>query len=251
MALKPINSSDADSLHARVLVQLRDLILAGQFAPGERMAEIPLAERLDASRTPVRSALATLANEGLVEASPAGGYMARRFTPREVADAIAVRGVLEGMAARVVAEHGVSRQLALDLQSCLEHGDRVLGRAKLDYDGYAAYIAMNDRFHALIVDAAGNDALKSALDTNSHLPFAPPSAMLPMQASVKDGVPLLVYAHRQHHMLVAALKAGQGARAQALGEEHTQVALINLQHALDRPDESAMSFPAMRLVTGS
>jgi GntR family transcriptional regulator of vanillate catabolism len=41
-----------DSQQNRVLVQLRDLILKGEFVPGERLAEIPLAEKLGASRTP-------------------------------------------------------------------------------------------------------------------------------------------------------------------------------------------------------
>src|SRR3712207_5908365 len=81
-----------ESTQSRVLVQLRDLILKGGFAPGERLAEIPLAERLGASRTPVKLALATLEHEGLIESSPGGGYQMRRFTAREVSDAILVRG---------------------------------------------------------------------------------------------------------------------------------------------------------------
>jgi GntR family transcriptional regulator, vanillate catabolism transcriptional regulator len=72
------------------LVHLRDLILKGEFAPGERLAEVTLAERLQASRTPVRLALTTLEQEGLVEPSPAGGYVMRRITATEIADAIAV-----------------------------------------------------------------------------------------------------------------------------------------------------------------
>ena len=50
-------------------MQLRDLILRGTFEPGQRLAEQQLAERLGASRTPVRSALVTLEQEGLIEAS--------------------------------------------------------------------------------------------------------------------------------------------------------------------------------------
>ena len=53
-------------LQETVLIQLRDLILRGEFAPGQRLAEQQLAERLGASRTPVRSALVTLEQDGLV-----------------------------------------------------------------------------------------------------------------------------------------------------------------------------------------
>jgi GntR family transcriptional regulator of vanillate catabolism len=161
------------NLQETVLMQLRDLILRGTFEPGQRLAEQQLAERLGASRTPVRSALVTLEQEGLIEASDTGKYLVRQFTPREVADAIAVRGHLEGMAARLVAEHGVSRQLQGDLQACLEAGDRLLADNPLTLESYAAYAGMNDRFHALILDACGNRALQRAVALNDKLPFAP------------------------------------------------------------------------------
>jgi GntR family transcriptional regulator of vanillate catabolism len=60
------------SLQETVLIQLRDLILRGEFEPGQRLAEQQLAERLGRSRTPVRAALAALEGEGLVEANDTG-----------------------------------------------------------------------------------------------------------------------------------------------------------------------------------
>ena len=127
------------NLHEKVLMQLRDLILRGDFAPGSRLAEQQLAERLATSRTPVRAALVTLEQEGLVEANDTVGYVVRQFTAQEVADAIAVRGHLEGMAARLVAEHGLSRQLARELQSCLDEGDAALAPKALKVDEYVRY----------------------------------------------------------------------------------------------------------------
>ncbi|MDO9113736.1 MAG: GntR family transcriptional regulator [Polaromonas sp.] len=238
------------NLQETVLIQLRDLILRGEFEPGQRLAEQQLAERLGASRTPVRAALVTLEQEGLVEANETGKFLVRQFTPREVADAIAVRGHLEGMAARLVAEHGVSRQLQLDLQACLEDGDRALAANPLTYESYADYAAMNDRFHALILQACGNRALQRAVALNDKLPFAPASAMLPMQGTVTLDRDWMLYAHRQHHMLFAALKAGEGARAQALAVEHTEVAQMNLRMALERRAETEQVLPAIRLVVG-
>ncbi|MDI1271032.1 MAG: GntR family transcriptional regulator [Polaromonas sp.] len=238
------------NLQETVLIQLRDLILRGEFGPGQRLAEQQLAERLGASRTPVRAALVTLEQEGLVEANETGKFLVRQFTPREVADAIAVRGHLEGMAARLVAEHGVSRQLQLDLQACLDDGDSALAANPLTYENYADYAAMNDRFHALILQACGNRALQRAVELNDKLPFAPASAMLPMQGTVTLDRDWMLYAHRQHHMLFAALKAGEGARAQALAVEHTEVAQMNLRMALERRAETEQVLPAIRLVVG-
>jgi len=238
------------NLQETVLIQLRDLILRGEFEPGQRLAEQQLAERLGASRTPVRAALVTLEQEGLVEANDTGKFLVRQFTPREVADAIAVRGHLEGMAARLVAEHGVSRQLQAELQACLDEGDLALAANPLDYESYAAYAVMNDRFHALVLEASGNRALQRAVALNNKLPFALASAMLPMQGTVTLDRDWMLYAHRQHHMLFAALKVGEGARAQALAIEHTEVAQMNMRMALERRAETERVLPAIRLVVG-
>ncbi|MFZ6646272.1 GntR family transcriptional regulator [Undibacterium sp. TJN25] len=240
-----------ESQQERVLVQLRDLILKGEFAPGERLAEIALAEKLAASRTPVRLALATLQQEGLVEPSASGGYLMRQLTATEIADAIDVRGTLEGMAAKLVAEHGVPRQLSLALHECLVEGDRILNKPTLDYDDYTAYIAMNNRFHQLIIDGAGNAALARANETNNRLPFAAASAMLPMQSSIDEGPQSLRFAHRQHHNLVYAMEHGQSSRAQALAEEHVQTAKMNLDFALQRPEATIKIVPAFRLLMGA
>lgn len=233
-----------------VVLQLRDGILRGDYEPGQRLAEQQLAHRLGASRTPVRAALLTLEQEGLVQAHPAGGYSVRRFTAREVADAIAVRGHLEGMAARLVAEHGVSRQLARDLEDCLADGDAALANDSLTLQDYARYTAMNDRFHGLILEACGNRALQRAVALNDKLPFASASAMLPMQGCVAVDRDWMRYAHRQHHLLVEAMRRGEGARAQALATEHTEVAQTNLRLALERRSEAELVMPAIRLVAG-
>ena len=238
------------SLQDTVLIQLRDLILSGAFPPGQRLAEQQLAERLGASRTPVRAALVTLEQEGLVEANDTGKYLVRQFSAQEVVDAIAVRGHLEGMAARLVAEHGVSRQLQGELQACLDAGDRCLASSPLTIDSYADYAAMNDRFHALILDACGNRALQRAVALNDKLPFAPASAMLPMQGTVALDRDWMLYAHRQHHMLAVAMKRGLSARAQALATEHTEVAQMNMRLALERRSDAERVMPAIRLVVG-
>ena len=86
------------NLQETVLMQLRDLVLRGTFEPGQRLAEQQLAERLGASRTPVRAALVTLEQEGLVEANDTGKFLVRQFTPREVAGYRAGGSALNGAA---------------------------------------------------------------------------------------------------------------------------------------------------------
>jgi GntR family transcriptional regulator of vanillate catabolism len=55
-------------------------------------------------------------------------------------------------------------------------------------------------------------------------------------------------AHRQHHALVQAMERGQGFRAQALCEEHVEIARTNLEFALERPDVVAEVLPGIALV---
>jgi GntR family transcriptional regulator of vanillate catabolism len=236
------------SLQTRVLVQLRDLILKGEFSPGERLAEIPLAEKLNASRTPVRAALATLEKEGLVEASPSGGYMMRRITATEIEDAIAVRGHLEGLATRLMAERGLSRQLSAQLHDCLREGDRVVNLPTLAIDDYTAYTQMNDRFHQLICHGSENQALIRAIDIINNLPFAAASALVPSPASIEQGKQWLVIAHHQHHSIVEAMEKGQGSRAQAIAEEHVNISRQNLRYVLENVDTVSQFIPGLRLV---
>jgi GntR family transcriptional regulator, vanillate catabolism transcriptional regulator len=92
----------------RALLRLRELILRGEFAPGERMSELRLVETLGVSRTPLRLALAALEHEGLLRSAGSRGYVVREFTQADISDAIELRGVLEGTAARFAAERGAS-----------------------------------------------------------------------------------------------------------------------------------------------
>ena len=59
----------------------------------------------------------------------------------------------------------------------------------------------------------------------------------------------MLYAHLQHRSLAHAIEHGQGARAQAIAEEHVQVAKLNLKYALERPELAERMMPALKLVS--
>ncbi len=237
------------SLQSRILVQLRGLILNGTFAPGERLGEIPLAERLGASRTPVRQALVNLEHEGLIELSPGGGYKMRSFTMQDVSDAIRLRGVIEGFAARLLAENGASRRTLRILHECLDNGDKIVNKSSMDLDDYAAYADMNDRFHYVLITSCGNRALERTMDMLNGLAFGAASATLPMQSSMAEGQQWMKLAHLTHHSIVNAIEHSQGARAQALGEEHVEIARQNLDYALEKPELAAKVLPGIQLIS--
>lgn len=210
----------------RVLAALRQMIVGGALTPGERLVEQSLAQRLQVSRTPIRFALGILEREGLLGRSPSGGYLVRAFSPKQLDDAIVVRGVLEGLAARLVAEHGPSRGLIRELRRCLEISAEITSRAELGPAELADYSEMNVNFHRLIVEAAGNEALTRLLLVNSNTGFGAPDAIFFDEPPAPNRPRRLVYAHCQHEGIVEALEAGEGARAEALMREHALVGAI-------------------------
>ena len=118
---------------------------SGEFEPGTRMSELPLVERLGVSRTPLRLALATLEHEGLLELLPGGGYATRQFSQADVTDAIELRGVLEGTAARWAAERGVPRRELTRMGALVDRMDVEVHRA--DYGSFVNYVELNESFH--------------------------------------------------------------------------------------------------------
>src|SRR5690349_19545726 len=96
--------NEGTSQTARATLALREMLVQGQFKPGERMSEIPLAKQLGVSRIPLRLALERLAHEGFLEIRPTRGFIAQQFSIADIYDAVELRGSIEGMAARFAAE---------------------------------------------------------------------------------------------------------------------------------------------------
>jgi GntR family transcriptional regulator, vanillate catabolism transcriptional regulator len=206
----------------RAVVQIREMILRGELGPGERVTEEGLAERLQMSRTPVRAALPALAREGLLTPSETRGYFVRAFSTQDVIDAIDVRGMLEGMGARLLAERGVPPATLHALETCLVEGDRIFEKPGFAEGDGSAYAAMNTRFHAIIVAAAGSRVVSDAITANDHVPFAAAGAVAFDKMPADFMFELLRYAHRQHHAIAQALANRQGSRVEALMREHAQ-----------------------------
>src|ERR1700761_4501478 len=84
----------------RATSALREMLLQGRLRPGERVREVPLALELKISRVPLRIALERLANEGFLEVFKKRGFIVQRFSTEDIFDAVELRGVVEGVAAR-------------------------------------------------------------------------------------------------------------------------------------------------------
>jgi GntR family transcriptional regulator of vanillate catabolism len=226
--------------------RLRELILAGDLPAGARIAELSLVERLGMSRTPIRAALMQLMQEGLLEPLSGGGYAVRTFSEREVADAIDLRGTLEGLAARLAAERGVRPVLLQQASACLEQIDQLLHQDSLDDDSFSGYVRLNGQFHTCLSEMADSDLLAREIERASRWPFASPSGFVGVQAHSPDARDLLVVAQHQHRQVLDAITQREAGRAEALMREHSRLARHKLVRVMQDPEQTDM--PGVQLI---
>ncbi len=217
----------------RAVLRLRELVLSGDLKAGERIPELTAVAKLGMSRTPVRIALSVLEHEGLLESSAGGGYIVRDFSLADIVDAIELRGVLEGTAARFASErHGGAVSLA-PLAKAVHDIDVLLASDLSDAAKIEGYVELNEVFHARLLDLAASGMLRRALGQAVALPFASPNAFLSVQSELSRSSEILL-GQEQHRALLEAIEAREGARAEALAREHARLARRKLKAVLER-----------------
>ncbi len=220
-----------------VVATLRQLVVSGRLPAGERVAEIPVAESLGVSRTPVRLAFRALEQEGLLEKAGKRGYVVRRFSEADVRTAIEVRGTLEGLAARHLAERGLPAAVRDVLAACVADGAAVLAKGHLVDDDVARWSRLNKRFHDAIVQAHDSHVIADAIARNNHLPFASADSIAIDRGALGAEFEKLRVAQLQHQLVLDALERGESARVEMLMREHAWVgfrygALLGLRPGL-------------------
>ena len=239
--------SDVASQTARALFSLRESLIRGEFGPGERMAELPLVARLGVSRTPIRLALERLAHMGLLDISANGGFTVRGYSATEALDAIEIRGVLEGTAARLASERLVDVAEVATLRRLAEEME---GLERLTIDSFGHYMDLNEAFHSAIVDLAKSVMLTRALEHAVSLPFASPSAMVFPTSGLAYADDALAIAKEHHRGILEAITKRQGTRAEYLAREHAFIGRRVLTMALS--DSEALSrIPGASLIDPS
>lgn len=216
---------DTGSGSASVVAVLRQRLIGGHYPAGTRLAEIPVAQALGVSRTPVRLAFRTLEQEGLLEKAGARGFVVRAFSEADVWCAVEVRGVLEGLAARRLAERGLSDEQRRLLQGWLDEGERVLAAGRLDEVAIAAWSRLNEAFHRTIVEGTDSRVIADAIARNNHLPFASADSITIDPQALDAEFRKLQFAQLQHRLIVDALQGRESARVETLMREHAQVGM--------------------------
>jgi GntR family transcriptional regulator, vanillate catabolism transcriptional regulator len=221
----------------RALLSLRGMLLRGDFRAGERISELPMVARLGVSRTPIRLALDRLAHEGLLEVAPSGGFVVREFTLSDIWDAMELRGVLEGTAARLAAERF---QDWSELDTLRRYRDAMEAhRGSSDVDTFARYMDLNEAFHGEIVTLARSPLLRKTLDRVIAVPFTAPSAVVLANVRIPNAAQHFAIGQEHHRAIVDAIEHRQGARAEAVACEHSRLSRRNLEMVL--ADKSMLS----------
>jgi DNA-binding GntR family transcriptional regulator len=151
MATRELELLKSQSLTSLLQAEIERLILAGEFAAGERINENALSSRFGTSRGPVREAFRALAELGLVDLIPNRGVFIRKIEPREAEQLYDVRAGLFGLAARLLARTITDRQL--------QTLDGLLARMDAAAQSLDEYYPLNLKFHELIVEFTGNQRL--------------------------------------------------------------------------------------------
>lgn len=223
MARQPAQPTSANGglIADRAYLAMRDLIVTLRLPPGTALREDALMRDLDFGRTPLREAVKRLALEGLVEVRPRSGTYVTDVEAHDIVHIAEVRAELEAQAARLAAKRmdGVLRTTAAGLDAELRAIEGTLG---ID-----AYMALDERVHRFVWEAAANPYLVDALERLWAL-------SLRIWHLVLDRVAALPAAVDEQRALLDALVAGDARRAGARMREHVQAFETEILEAFSR-----------------
>lgn len=150
-----IDIGEVKTLREQIATGIRSSIIEGRIQPGEKLTEEEIAHQLRVSRTPVREAFFQLVSEGFVDVEPRRGVVVREMSMRDAEETYELKGVLEGLAARLAVEHCTS-----DLVRRLEEINDILYRDVEEQTLSAKEILdANNEFHLTITNACNNKKL--------------------------------------------------------------------------------------------
>jgi len=197
------------TLKEKIVDNLRNLIIEGEYKPGEHLTEARLCERFGVSRTPVREALNQLETEGFVTITPEAGARVIELTIKDISAIYDVLIVLEGLAGRLGAS--VFDNLKIDK---LEEYHLLMERAAVERNADLLY-RLNNQFHWLITESSGNTYLIDMRDNFRSLVdrFARLNPHVPGQIDTTL---------REHREIIRALKNRNPALTEFLIKEHLE-----------------------------
>jgi DNA-binding GntR family transcriptional regulator len=206
-----------------VYEQLREEIIRGELAAGDRLAVPALAVKFSISRSPVREAIQRLVAEGLLTEHVHRGAVVARITASDLAQLYEIREVLEGLAARLAAQRILPRELE-ELAEILHQHELVIEEGSL-----SAHMEADVRFHRRVHEIAGNEELLRQMGRQQAM------IRMAMHTTVVSAGP--GRALSDHRDLLQALQAHDPDLAERVARDH----IVRLRVALLTQSESVQS----------
>jgi DNA-binding GntR family transcriptional regulator len=221
MSEKPANGNGLN-IQGRVIAEMRRRIITGEIAAQVNLSELALAEEFGVSRTPVREALKQLQTEGLVEIRPRVGTFVTSPSRREITELFEMKELLEGAAARFLAQRGRVPELE-QLMANLDEADRAVAR-----DDRPRYAQLVEEFHDLLIRGADNTKLEAhyrmLMNQLAYSRLVTTSLSQPGRALQSD---------REHHRVLELVIAKDGDSAERVMREHVRASRQALLAGLD------------------
>ncbi|SFK67368.1 GntR family transcriptional regulator [Shimia haliotis] len=201
---KPLSNSQ------RAFLSLRDMIFAGELAPGSDHLESELAKQLGVSRTPIREAALMLESQGLLELRPRKGVRILPVSPDDMAEIYDVLTELECLAARNAADKGFSEPDLHLLAKAIEDME-----VAVDQNNLEEWAEADDRFHHTLVSLGGNSRASAMFDMMNDQVRRARTVTLFIR-------PLPIKSNEDHRQVYEAIKLGDASTADAVHRAHRQ-----------------------------
>lgn len=182
------------SLHETLVADLRQLVIEGSLASGQRVGEAKLCAQFGVSRTPLREALKVLAAEGFVQLRPNRGAVVTPVDTKQIAPIFEVKGALERLIGFKAAQNVTDEDIAA-IDALHDDLGQALQRAELN-----TYTNINYRFHQALVQISRNPVLIESYDALQQKIWR-------YRFLVNEGISRLHGSFIEHEQIMIALRA--------------------------------------------
>ncbi len=194
------------SLPEHIAEDLERKIIAGTLGPGQRIVEQTLCRTFGVSRSPVREAFQMLESQGFLVREPRKGVSVARVTPQEAEQIYRIRACLEGLAVSLAVENRTPELLAR-----LKKLQRQMGEAA-KRQRIAAYQALNEQFHELLLAASGSPRLIQLIRSFDK-------QTVRYRLAVTNAPGWMANSARIHKAILASFEAGDAEAAERIRRE--------------------------------
>ncbi len=202
-------------LNQKVYRVLKESIIKGFLEPGTKLLENKIAEEMHVSRTPVREAMQKLVAEGFVKTTPNQTMVVTEVSPEDVKEVLQIRGVLEGLAARIAAKK-INRQEIVELENIISQMSLHVTKKSL-----SSYCELDDEFHDLILNICGNKWIIQIRDNLGSFIYRFRIKSLSVPGRLRHSL-------EEHRKIMESLKKHNSEDADRLSQIHMENTVINV-----------------------